>query len=166
MTKILEKYLAILYLNYLRENNFSYELQSGFRFGHSTENALIRITNEIVGIAFIDFRKAFDVIDYELLLKKMSIYGASNNCVVSFQSGLEISRQFVKFGAITSEQISVTQRLAEESVHGPVLFLLLVNDMPRLYRNMSNITIYADDTNLSLSSDWSDISTHEPFIVP
>ena len=108
--------------------------------------------------------KAFDVIDYELLLKKMFIYDAGNNCVVSFQSCLEIRRQFVKFGAITSEQISVTQRLAEESILGPVLFLLLVNDMSRLYLNTSTITVYADDITLSLSSDWSDISTLSPLL--
>ena len=53
---------------------------------HSTETALIRKIHEIVGHAFIDFHKAFDVICYELLLKELCIYSASNNCVASFQS--------------------------------------------------------------------------------
>ena len=69
LSKILEKYVAILcrYLNYLRENNLSYELQSGFHTRQSTE--LIRKTDEIVGWALIDFLIAFDVIYYEQLLK-------------------------------------------------------------------------------------------------
>ena len=56
-----------------------YELQSAFRSGYSTETTLIRLTDQILtmdndqltGLAFIDFRKAFDVIDHELLLKKV-----------------------------------------------------------------------------------------------
>ena len=63
---------------FLRDNNLSYELQSAFRSGHSTETALIRLTDqilknmdddEVTGLVFIDFRKAFDVIDNEPLLK-------------------------------------------------------------------------------------------------
>ena len=56
-----------------------YELQSAFRSGYSTETTLIRLTDQILtmdndqltGLAFIDFRKAFGVIDHELLLKKV-----------------------------------------------------------------------------------------------
>ena len=63
---------------FLRDNNLLYELQSAFRSGHSTETALIRLTDqilknmdndEVTGLVFIDLRKAFDVIDHELLLK-------------------------------------------------------------------------------------------------
>ena len=42
------------------------------------------------------------------------------------------------------------------------IFVIFVDDMPRLYRNTSTITIDADDTSLSLSSFWSDISTLSP----
>ena len=56
-----------------------YELQSALRSGYSTETTLIRLTDQILtmdndqltGLAFIDFRKAFGVIDHELLLKKV-----------------------------------------------------------------------------------------------
>ena len=56
---------------FLSNNNLLYELQSAFRSGHSTETALIRLTDqilknmdndEVTGLAFIDFRKAFDVL--------------------------------------------------------------------------------------------------------
>ena len=63
----------------MRDNNLLYELQSAFRSGYSTETTLIRLTDQILtmdndqltGLAFIDFRKAFGVIDHELLLKKV-----------------------------------------------------------------------------------------------
>ena len=63
----------------MRDNNLLHELQSAFRSGYFTETALIRLTDQILtmdndqltGLVFIDFRKAFDVIDHELLLKKV-----------------------------------------------------------------------------------------------
>ena len=65
-----------------------------------------------------------------------------------FQSYLEGQRQFVKLGHITSEPKPVRQKIPQGSIVGPVLFLLLVNDMPLL---LNNSTIdNADDTTLSL----------------
>ena len=66
--------------------NLSYELQSGFQTRQSTETALIMKTDAVVGHAFIEVHKAFDVICYGLLLKELFIYSPSNNCVASFQS--------------------------------------------------------------------------------
>jgi len=42
-------------------------------------------SDQVTGLVFIDFRKAFDVIDFELLLKKLSIYGASPSSVAWFK---------------------------------------------------------------------------------
>ena len=52
-----------------------------------------------------------------------------------FQSYLEGQRQFVKLGHITSEPKPVRQKIPQGSIVGPVLFLLLVNDMPLLLNN-------------------------------
>ena len=67
-------------------------------------------------------------------------------------------------GVVTSGQISVAQGVAEASIFSPVLVLIFVNDMSRLYRNMSTITIDADNTSLSLSSIWSEFSTLSPLL--
>ena len=154
LSKIIEKHVAHSLLKYLRENNLLYELKSAFRSGHSTEMALIRITDEILfkmdndevtRLVFVDFRKAFDVINHNLLLKKLSVYGASPHSVAWFRWYLEERRQFVKLGHITSEPKPVRQGVPQGSILGPVLFLLFVNDMP-LHLNNSTIDIYADDS--------------------
>ena len=47
-SKILEKHVAISLFKFVQDNNLSYEFQSAFRSGHSTEAALIRLTDQIL----------------------------------------------------------------------------------------------------------------------
>ena len=103
----------------------------------------------MTGLVFIDFRKAFDVIDHELLLKMLLIYGATPSSVAWFKSYLSERKQFISLGKTTSEQLTVKQGVPQGSILGPVLkFLLFVNDMP-LHVQKSTMNIYADDTTLS-----------------
>ena len=104
LSNIIKKHVANSLLKYLQEKNLLYELKSAFRSGYSTKMALIGITDEILfkldndevtGLVFVDFRKAFDVINHNLLLKKLSVYGASPDSVAWFRSYLEERRQFV-----------------------------------------------------------------------
>ena len=115
-SKILEKHVARSFINFLRDNKLLYKYQSAFRGNHSTETALIRLTDqilfnmdndEITALVFLDFRKAFDVINHDLLLKKLSIYGVGNSTVGWFRSYLSERRQFVKLGKTISTQLPV-----------------------------------------------------------
>ena len=65
-------------------------------------------------------------------------------------------KQFIALGKTTSEQLTIKQGVPQGSILGPVLFLLFVNDM-LLNVHKSTMDIYADDTTLSLSSDWKTI---------
>ena len=66
-------------MGFLNKYNLIHENQSGFRPKHSCRTALIRLVHQwmtcidkgdIVGTLFIDFRKAFDLVDHSILLKK------------------------------------------------------------------------------------------------
>lgn len=165
LSKVLEKHVARSLFDYLRTNNLIYKLQSAFRPGHSTETALIKLTDEILfnmdrdevtGLVFIDFKKAFDIIDHELLLKKLSAYGASISTVNWMKSYLSERKQFTKLGNTISDRLPIKNGVPQGSILGPVLFLLFINDMP-LHISTSNMDIYADDTTLSSSASWKEI---------
>ena len=109
--------------------------------------------DEVTGLVFIDFRNAFDVIDHELLLKRLSIYGATSSSVAWFKSYLSERKQFISLGKTTSKQLMEKQGVPQGSILSPVFFLLFVNDMS-LHVQKSTMDIYADDATLSLSSNW------------
>ena len=74
---------------FLDKYNCIYNLQYGFRAGHSTNHCLLDLTESIrkaldnnkyaVGV-FIDLQKAFDTVDHDILLSKLSHYGVRGNC--------------------------------------------------------------------------------------
>ena len=66
-------------MSYLNSFGVLHKYQSGFRSGHSTETALVLMTEgglkainegKFIGTIMVDFRKAFDLLDHDLLLKK------------------------------------------------------------------------------------------------
>ena len=84
----------------------------------------------MTGLIFIDFRKAFDVIKDELLLRKLAVCGANTSAVSWFKSYLSERKQFIKLEKVTSDQLSIHQGVPQGSILGPVIFFLFVNDMP------------------------------------
>ena len=85
LSKIIEKWIATKLMSCLDKYALLHKNQSGFGKNHSTESALIlmmdtwlKAINEgkLVGCAMIDFRKTFDLVDHDLLLKKCVFKGS------------------------------------------------------------------------------------------
>ena len=85
--------------NFLDNKNIIYDLLFGFRQEYSISHALINITENIrkalddrsIGCGvFVDFQKAFDTVDHQILLamglNHYGIRGASNDCFKSYLS--------------------------------------------------------------------------------
>ena len=146
-----------------------YIRQSGFRSKHSTETALIRIIDDLLfnldndrvsGMVLVDYRKAFDMIDHTLLLKKLEVYGLSRDSLQWFTSYLKDKRQFVKLGDKQSSVAIVRHGILQGSILSPLLFFVFINDLP-LYVSSSRINLYADDTTLTSSTNYSSIGRLE-----
>ena len=98
------------------------------------------------GVVMIDLRKAFDVADHKLLLKKRQVYGLNTNSLKWFQSYLSGRCQKVCVDGKLSEPLGIHSGVPQGSILGPALFLLFINDLPLVLKN--NIGIYADDSTL------------------
>ena len=156
INRILEKLMFDRVYGFLEKFECIYNLQFGFRSKHSTNHALISITEDIrsaldgrksCGGIFVDLQKAFDTVNHEILLQKLSHYGIRGMANNWFTSYLSNRSQFVSILGFNSETNYIKHGVPQGSVLGPLLFLIYINDLHRAIK-FSKVYHFADDTNL------------------
>ena len=159
LSKITEKVVLKQLLLYLNSHDLISHSQSAYRAAHSTETALLKVTNDILSaldggdvsvLTLLDLSAAFDTIDHVTLLSRLNIlYGISGPVLAWFESYLTGRTQAVLVDGQMSVPASLSSGVPQGSVLGPILFIMYIKPLSSLIQNraISNQS-FADDTQL------------------
>jgi len=126
-------------------------------------NAIYKLTTEILnamnnkllaGRIFCDLEKAFDCVDHDIVLSKLKFYGISGKYLTLFPSYLDYRhcRTAIYNDSEKSNKVSgwakIRHGIPQGSVLGPLLFLLYINDSPKIINKTSAPIIFADNTSI------------------
>ena len=156
LARVFEKILYGQLYDHFTSNKLLRSQQFGFRTLHSTALAMSKCTSnwwlntdrgDMNLVVFLDIRKAFDTVNYQILLDKLHCYGIGDGELLFFRSYLQNRTQCCSANRQKSTLQTVTYRVPQGSIFGSLLFIIYMNDPPAFIQE-ANITMYADDTNL------------------
>ena len=155
-SKILERLMYNRLIEYINENKLLYKYQFGFQKGKSTYMAVLTLVDKIsealnngdyvIGV-FLDFSKAFDTVDHDILLKKLEKYGIQGAALDWFTNYLSNRLQYVTYNGAKSKREIIKCGVPQGSILGPLLFLLYINDLSTVSNDCFSV-LFADDTNM------------------
>ena len=158
LSKIFEKHVNKHTIGYL--NKLIHERQSGFRHKHSCQTALVKSVDQwincvdqedLVGTMFIDFHKAFNMVDHSLRISKLSAYTFSTSTISWCTSYLDTRLEAIKSEHGLSEFSQTLSEVPQGSILGSTLFLLSINDLPLSIKHCS-ADFFADDSTSHIPS--------------
>jgi hypothetical protein len=155
-SKVLEKIVAKRLDEHLTKNSLHSKQQSAYREHHSTESALMKVTNDLLEaldkgsscvLVLLDLSAAFDTIDHAILLERLHhTFGISGTALAWFRSYLEQRYQTVVIGAEKSEPQLLKYGVPQGSVLGPKLYSMYTMPLGRaLERAELDHSSFADD---------------------
>ena len=166
-SKIMERLIYDQFMEYINFNGILSELQFGFQKNKSTEHAISSIVSNITDAhtkkqssycIFLDFAKAFDTVNHDILIEKLKHYGVTGSTLDLFKSYLTNRSQVVEVNGKLSDKGIIKHGVPQGSILGPLLFLLYINDISHS-SEILKFFLFADDTTVFYSADPSDNNT-------
>uniref|UniRef100_A0A8C7YG36 Reverse transcriptase domain-containing protein n=1 Tax=Oryzias sinensis TaxID=183150 RepID=A0A8C7YG36_9TELE len=163
--KVLEKVVYQQLTDFLLLSNSFDVFQSGFRPHHSTETALIKVTNDIrlntddgkvSVLILLDLSAAFDTVDHGILLHRLQDWvGISGSALSWLKSHLEHRKYFVEIGSCVSDYMALTCGVPQGLILGPLLFNLYMLPLGQLIRTKE------DDLKAAFPTTWASITPRQ-----
>ena len=105
------------------------------------------------GCVFIDCSRAFDTIDHQILAEKLDLYGLDPTSQKFMLEYMSCCKHNTTVSNCKSSDTPVTYGTAQDSILGPLIFILYVNDIFSSLNQDSPTFMYADDTLILYKSD-------------
>jgi len=156
LCKLMERMVTSRLVWYLEKHNLLNNSQCGFRKNRSTLQHIIRLQDNITKYnhnsgytlsVFLDFEKAFDMLWRKGLHIKLHNKGIRGN-ILNFINNFLTNRTLeVRIGNAKSTKKVLENGTAQGSVISPVLFLIMIDDLPRELVDVES-ALFADDSSI------------------
>ena len=138
MSKIFENVMQTQLMEYFTSHNLLASQQYGFRSSRSTELATLELMDRNVNCMNqnLDLSKAFDSLNYDILLFKLQYYGLQANALLLLKNYLYERSQYVQIENVKSCSHPVSGGIPQGSVLGPFFLTFLLMTFPRQLQNL------------------------------
>ena len=99
---------------------------------------------------FLDLSKAFDTLNFSILLNKLEYYGIGGVSLNLIKSYLTNRYQYVKYENQASDLVEIKTGIPQGSILGPLFFSIYINDLVNSSTKFTYL-MYADDTTISFN---------------
>lgn len=159
LSKIIERAMEVQLRNHLTNFDLLPPVQSGFRKGYSCATALLHVVDDIIRatdrgdctvLVLLDFSRAFDTINYDILLAILQYMGLSENSINLLENYLKNRQQKVCIDGVSSCYLNLNSGVPQGSILGPLLFSIYTFNLMNSLQHCK-AHFYADDTQIYYS---------------